>query len=882
MSIIDTVRAALYGLPPSQAHQPSKEGVIEAFEQVVQSITALSGGVIGSTATIRSTKALLTMVSAANDTLGIVYNDPITANNGIYHRTAGVWVFTGLLGMGPQGPGPSSETITAATAIAVDAADDANDSAASALASASTAESLVGPTYASIGAGLAATASGDFFAVDNGDGTVSIYLDNAGTAVFQRSLLTTAAAAAASGAAHIGTAQTGAGAVTRTTQAELRDDFKTAQFTSLSFALMAAGKNEVFVTPGNYTGAVNIGNQQRVRGLGSTSTNTVLPGSYLTKSVNGNHATISGDDASILDIHLDGATSSFTGDGLVAVGTRPFLSNVSVTKQRGVGIRYGGNITNGNLGLELRSMSIANDGDGGYWHHTGGGVTGTYPAGIPDINSWTCIGGDFRVNGGHGEVIENCIDNVYVGRCYQNNVDKGLVLKLGARGHKFLGTYAEANNGGGAGPGDEIDIELGATQNLFLGLRSDQQPASGLRDVNPAGKNLVLAYDSGTGSWTYRSKFVLWNAFQDGSTTVDSEAWAGSLPTSVYTIKGSIGGTSGGKIGLWTKRDGDTSLERLTVDQVGAMVLKNSTTFTLGKDVANTTTPGLTLYSDGSPRIDFVNSGSSATTLTANYNSNGFVGGISMSGSSTTFSTASDPRLKQDAQKLTGAIDRIKMLDPLRFRFKKEVKADPDAPYYDGFFAPNVADVVPQAVAGEENAMVRIGRVIAPDVAVGIIVAPEFEIGELVQPAYDTGTITDDQGQVRATIVRKPDVLPKKWKWKHIGTEPEKLIADVPKPHPLLEGWTWTATGKAPPRVWENEPEPANLGEGCTWMQTGTVPGEVLQDQIEPTTLPEGYRFEYVRDGKWYQSVDHSHLVPLLTAALREAIERLEKLELKQ
>lgn len=78
-----------------------------------------------------------------------------------------------------------------------------------AVLAASTAEAAAGPTYASTVAGLAATVSGESFAVDNGDGTVSVYLNNAGSALLQRTLATTAALAGANGAGLIGLAQGG-------------------------------------------------------------------------------------------------------------------------------------------------------------------------------------------------------------------------------------------------------------------------------------------------------------------------------------------------------------------------------------------------------------------------------------------------------------------------------------------------------------------------------------------------------------------------------------------------------------------------------------------------------------------------------------------------
>ncbi len=78
------------------------------------------------------------------------------------------------------------------------------NSAVSAAASASAAESLVGPVYASTAAGISATSDGDFFAV-NDTGVVTVYLNSAGTAVEQRTLATTAALSGIGGAGIIGT-----------------------------------------------------------------------------------------------------------------------------------------------------------------------------------------------------------------------------------------------------------------------------------------------------------------------------------------------------------------------------------------------------------------------------------------------------------------------------------------------------------------------------------------------------------------------------------------------------------------------------------------------------------------------------------------------------
>ena len=81
-------------------------------------------------------------------------------------------------------------------------------------------------------------------------------------------------------------------------------------------------------------------------------------------------------------------------------------------------------------------------------------------------------------------------------------------------------------------------------------------------------------------------------------------------------------------------------------------------------------------------------------------NPNGFVGNISTSGTSTSYNTSSDYRLKENVVELTGATERLKQLNPSRFNFISDVDTT-----VDGFLAHEVADVVPEAISGEKDAM---------------------------------------------------------------------------------------------------------------------------------------------------------------------------------
>jgi hypothetical protein len=75
------------------------------------------------------------------------------------------------------------------------------------------------------------------------------------------------------------------------------------------------------------------------------------------------------------------------------------------------------------------------------------------------------------------------------------------------------------------------------------------------------------------------------------------------------------------------------------------------------------------------------------------------VGTIKTSGSTTSYNTSSDYRLKTDAQPMTGATDRLKALNPVNFQWIL------DGTRVDGFLAHEVADVVPEAISGDKDAV---------------------------------------------------------------------------------------------------------------------------------------------------------------------------------
>ena len=76
------------------------------------------------------------------------------------------------------------------------------------------------------------------------------------------------------------------------------------------------------------------------------------------------------------------------------------------------------------------------------------------------------------------------------------------------------------------------------------------------------------------------------------------------------------------------------------------------------------------------------------------------VGGITSNGSTTTYGTTSDYRLKENIQPIVSASERVAQLNPCRFNFTAEPSRT-----VDGFIAHEVQEVVPEAIVGEKDAV---------------------------------------------------------------------------------------------------------------------------------------------------------------------------------
>ena len=315
---------------------------------------------------------------------------------------------------------------------------------------------------------------------------------------------------------------------------------------------------------------------------------------------------------------------------------------------------------------------------------------------------------------------------------------------------------------GASTPGAKLDVStttpapnvaIWTSQNQNLTLRDDSAYAAGVGGAltfegkyNTAGSYSVFGYIRGSktdasdggfqGGIVYGTRsgdhvFVTNGSGLTNGTTermrIDSSGNVGigtSNPSFKVDLKMSSSARTGGlvirrslndshQLGLWTD-SGEMYFDAITdnVNSAGITVFRRSlntgASFTesmridsSGSLLVGTTTNSgykVSLYADNSVMETRVLN-SVARQHISFYNGS-YVGSIVTSGSSTSYNTTSDYRLKENVVEVTDGIDRVKLLKPSKFNFI----AHPDKTV-DGFLAHEVQDVVPEAIYGTKDAM---------------------------------------------------------------------------------------------------------------------------------------------------------------------------------
>jgi len=207
--------------------------------------------------------------------------------------------------------------------------------------------------------------------------------------------------------------------------------------------------------------------------------------------------------------------------------------------------------------------------------------------------------------------------------------------------------------------------------------------------VQPSSDN-ALVIDNGGGAGDNTNPYLAFSGTSAGSNYIRGR------------IRGTLPNSTDGGLAFDTGSSGSMS-ERARIDSSGNLLVG---TTSQNPGYINSLT-GASLSPNG--YNSFSRSGAD-WTMTVNNNTGslyyliGFravgaaVGSITSNGSSTSYNTSSDYRLKENVVGVTGASARVQQLNPVRFNFI----ADPDKTV-DGFLAHEVQDVVPEAITGTRD-----------------------------------------------------------------------------------------------------------------------------------------------------------------------------------
>lgn len=154
-----------------------------------------------------------------------------------------------------------------------------------------------------------------------------------------------------------------------------------------------------------------------------------------------------------------------------------------------------------------------------------------------------------------------------------------------------------------------------------------------------------------------------------------------------------------GTAGSLVFRDSTSGATRMTITNsgatlVGTNVIDAAATFHY---VGRLNVKGQAV--EGSSVLAVRYAGTSAFRNVSLENDNGQVGYIQTSNSTTTYSTSSDYRLKENVAPMTGALNKVMQLNPVTFTWKS------DGSDGQGFIAHELQLIIPDAVGGEKDAI---------------------------------------------------------------------------------------------------------------------------------------------------------------------------------
>ena len=188
-----------------------------------------------------------------------------------------------------------------------------------------------------------------------------------------------------------------------------------------------------------------------------------------------------------------------------------------------------------------------------------------------------------------------------------------------------------------------------------------------------------------------------------------------------------LGTSSSGAISFGTNTSGSAT-ERARIDSSGNLLVGTSTSTGSGGVLqVKKTDAGACLYIEtNSPSgtqnvVDIVNAANAAMSQMIRFWVNGYavtqVGSISTTTTTTAYNTSSDYRLKNTISPMTGALAKVAQLKPCTYKWNSNGSDG------QGFIAHELAEVVPECVTGEKDAVNEDGSIKPQGIDTSFLVA---------------------------------------------------------------------------------------------------------------------------------------------------------------
>jgi len=264
------------------------------------------------------------------------------------------------------------------------------------------------------------------------------------------------------------------------------------------------------------------------------------------------------------------------------------------------------------------------------------------------------------------------------------SVPNGSKLILTCNGTDIVNATSYVTSAGGGGTVTSVNVSGGST-----GLSFSGGPVTTSGTITMSGT--LSTSNGGTGSSSLAGAGII--------TTGGGQTIGGGL-----TVTGTSNLTGDVNLGASTKYITLNGQLRLLTSGAGAAFGNNSPngSYALYAEGASGWSGGLVTQTNASlGHLSFTNNPSNAL-ITLNYGtlaSASLVGSITTNGSSTTYNTSSDYRLKENVAPLANAVTRLKQIAPKNFTWKN----NPSLGTVEGFIAHELQEVVPEAVFGEKD-----------------------------------------------------------------------------------------------------------------------------------------------------------------------------------